>query len=210
MPPSIFQHWNVKDCLPAVQETSSRMTPSAKEAPACRLYVNTSPSGIGARPAHSFTQVVSLWIPIAWSHSDWIFTRRRKRVCNPYRIPLGSLWPRTSKYAFKYSRWILGKNASTYMVGQYTSERFVEWWRDHIPSPKRVEVTGRSPKIMGDLLTITTRFRYQTDNDFCFISLALGITKQAISVSMVKYKWHLLHDCPKIKTSQSNSNSNII
>lgn len=41
-----------------VQQTSSRMTQSAKEAPACRLYANTCPNGIGARPVHSFTQVV--------------------------------------------------------------------------------------------------------------------------------------------------------
>lgn len=51
---------------------------------------------------------------------------------------------------------------------------------------------------MEDLLKITSRFRYQTDNDFCFICLVLGITKQAISL-YGNFKWHLLHDCPKIK-----------
>lgn len=56
-PPASFGN-GMPRTLPMVQQTSSRMTQSAKEAPACRLYANTCPNGIGARPVHSFTQVV--------------------------------------------------------------------------------------------------------------------------------------------------------
>lgn len=88
----------------------------------------------------------SLRVPIAWSHLDWILTRG-KGICNPFRSPLGSLWPHASNYAFKYRKQILSKNASTYIVVQYTPEQFVEWCRgrDHVTFQKKSKSCRQDP-----------------------------------------------------------------
>lgn len=81
-----------------------------------------------------------LQIPTAWRYLDWVFTLR-KGVCKSFKSPLGSRWPHPSNYAFKYSKWMPSKNIPSYIVSQYMSEQFVEWWRgrDHVTSPKKSE-----------------------------------------------------------------------